>query len=88
MVAAPVVPGALVVNTGELLKQWSNDRFLSVKHYVPPHRGDTDRYSVPFFFNATADYPMACLSSCADEDNPPRYPTVSYLESQAAAQHE
>jgi isopenicillin N synthase-like dioxygenase len=85
---APVVPGALVVNTGELLKQWSNDRFLSVKHYVPPHRGDTDRYSVPFFFNATADYPMACLSSCTDEDNPPRYPTVSYLESQAAAQHE
>jgi isopenicillin N synthase-like dioxygenase len=61
---------------------------LSVKHYVPPHRGDTDRYSVPFFFNATADYPMACLSSCTDEDNPPRYPTVSYLESQAAAQHE
>lgn len=85
---APVVPGALVVNTGELLKQWSNDRFLSVKHYVPPHRGDTDRYSVPFFFNATADYPMACLPTCTDEGNPPRYPTVSYLDSQAAAQHE
>ncbi len=85
---APVVPEALVVNTGELLKQWSNDRFKSVKHFVPPHRGASDRYSVPFFFNATADYPMECLPTCHGPENPPRYPTVSYLESQAAAQRE
>ncbi|MEM7284742.1 MAG: 2OG-Fe(II) oxygenase family protein [Actinomycetota bacterium] len=84
----PLVRDALVVNTGELLKQWSNDRFLSVKHFVPPHRGPGDRYSVPFFFNATADHPMACLPTCHGPDNPPRYPTVSYLESQAAAQRE
>ena len=49
---------ALVVNTGELLKQWSNDRFVSVKHFVPPHQGPADRYSIPFFFNANADWPM------------------------------
>jgi isopenicillin N synthase-like dioxygenase len=85
---APVVPGALVVNTGELLKQWSNDRFISVKHFVPPHQGEEDRYSVPFFFNATADYPMECLPTCHGPDNPPRYPPVSYLASQAAAQRE
>ncbi len=85
---APVVPGALVVNTGELLKQWSNDRFVSVKHFVPPNTGVVDRYSVPFFFNATADHPMACLPTCTSADNPPRYPTVSYLESQAVAQRE
>jgi isopenicillin N synthase-like dioxygenase len=84
----PVVPGALVVNTGELLKQWSNDRFISVKHFVPPHQGDTDRYSVPFFFNATADHPMVCLPTCHGPDNPPLYPPVSYLGSQAAAQRE
>lgn len=84
----PLVEDALVVNTGELLKQWSNDRFLSVKHFVPPHPGPGERYSVPFFFNATADYPMACLPTCHGPDNPPRYPTVSYLESQAAAQRE
>lgn len=84
----PLIENALVVNTGELLKQWSNDRFLSVKHFVPPNPGPGDRYSVPFFFNATADYPMACLPTCHGPDNPPRYPTVSYLESQAAAQRE
>jgi len=85
---APVIPDALVVNTGELLKQWSNDRFVSVKHFVPPHRGKQDRYSVPFFFNATADHPMECLPTCQGPDNPPRYPPISYLESQAAAQRE
>lgn len=85
---APVIPDALVVNTGELLKQWSNDRFVSVKHFVPPHRGERDRYSVPFFFNATANYPLECLPTCQGPDNPPRYPAVSYLESQGVAQRE
>ena len=87
-VAAPVVDDALVVNTGELLRQWSNDRFVSVKHFVPPHQGPGDRYSIPFFFNANADWPMACLPTCTDADHPPRYPAVSYRESQAAAQGE
>ena len=32
--------------------------------------------------------PMVCLPSCHGPDNPPRYPPVSYLESQAAAQRE
>ena len=87
-VSAPVVDDALVVNTGELLRQWSNDRFVSVKHFVPPHQGPGDRYSIPFFFNANADWPMQCLPTCTDEANPPRYPAVSYRESQAAAQGE
>lgn len=84
----PVQPGALVVNTGELLKQWSNDRFASVKHFVPPNRGIDDRISIPFFFNVNADTPMVCLPTCTGPDNPPRYPPVSYRESQAAAQGE
>ena len=83
----PVVPGALVVNTGELLRQWSNDRFLSTRHFAN-NASDADRYSVPFFFNATADFPMACLPSCHGPDNPPKYPTISYLQSQGVTQGE
>jgi isopenicillin N synthase-like dioxygenase len=86
--AVPAVSDALVVNTGELLKQWSNDRFTSVKHFVPPNFGPDDRYSIPFFFNANADTPMTCLPTCTGPGNPPRYPPVSYRESQAAAQGE
>lgn len=85
--SVPVVPGAFVVNTGELLRQWSNDRFLSTRHFAN-NGADTDRYSVPFFFNATADYPMECLPSCHSPKDPPRYPTISYLESQGVVQGE
>ncbi|MEM8924627.1 MAG: 2OG-Fe(II) oxygenase family protein [Actinomycetota bacterium] len=86
-ITVPLVPGAFVVNSGELLKQWSNDRVLSTRHFAnntAPH----DRYAVPFFFNATSTYPMECLPTCHGPDNPPRYPTISYRESQAAVQGE
>lgn len=86
-ILAPVVPGAFVVNAGELLRQWSNDRVLSTRHFAN-NRSDQSRYSVPFFFNATADYPMECLPTCCGPDNPAKYPTISYLESQGVVQGE
>jgi len=87
-IKAPRVDGAFVVNSGELLKQWSNDRFLSTRHFANNATPRESRYSIPFFFNATADYPMACLPSCHDAQNPPKYPTISYLQSQAVVQGE
>lgn len=84
---APLIEGAYVVNSGELLRQWSNDRFLSTRHFAN-NAGDSSRYSIPLFFNATADYPMECLPTCCSEDNPPKYPTISYLESQGVVQGE
>jgi len=85
---APVIENAFIVNSGELLKQWSNDYFISVKHFANNNAGDEPRYSIPFFFNANADYQMACLPTCFDEDNPPKYPPISYLQSQGIAQGE
>ena len=85
---APVIENAFIVNSGELLKQWSNDYFISVKHFANNNAGDEPRYSIPFFFNANADYPMTCLPTCCDKDNPPKYPTISYLESQGVVQGE
>ena len=87
-IKAPRVENAFVVNSGELLKQWSNDRFLSTRHFANNALASQSRYSIPFFFNATADYPMACLPSCHDAQNPPKYPTISYLESQGVVQGE
>ncbi len=98
-IAVPMIANALVVNTGELLKQWSNDEFISVKHFANhapvAKEGNTNsaavshsRYSVPLFFNATSDYPMECLPSCCGPDRPPRYPTISYNQSQGVVQGE
>jgi len=85
---APVIENAFIVNTGELLKQWSNDRFVSVKHFANNNTGDEARYSIPFFFNANPDYIMECLPTCCDADNPPKYPPISYLQSQGVVQGE
>ncbi len=83
----PVVPDAIVVNTGELLRQWSNDRFLSVRHFAN-NDATIPRYSIPLFFNASGDWPMECLPTCCSPDNPAKYPTISYNQSQAVAQGE
>ncbi len=85
---APVIEDAFIVNTGELLKQWSNCLFVSVKHFANNNTSDSPRYSIPFFFNANADYKMACLPTCYDKNYPPQYPPISYLESQAVVQGE
>ena len=85
---APVIDNAFIVNTGELLKQWSNDCFVSVKHFANNNNGDEARYSIPFFFNANPDYTMECLPTCCDADNPPKYPPISYLQSQGVVQGE
>jgi isopenicillin N synthase-like dioxygenase len=84
----PMIEGAFIVNSGELLRQWTNDRFLSVKHFVKANVSGVSRYSIPFFFNANSDYKMTCVPSCSGPDNPPKYPPISYDESQAVAQGE
>ncbi len=87
-IRAPLIDGAFVVNTGELLKIWTNHRFASVKHFANNNTGAESRYSIPFFLNANSDYRMTCIPSCCDQQNPPRYPPISYNESQAVAQGE
>lgn len=39
---------AFVVSSGELLKHWSNDRFLSTRHFAN-NSAHTSRYSIPFY---------------------------------------
>jgi isopenicillin N synthase-like dioxygenase len=51
-VEAPPIPGAFVVNIGDLLEVWSNGVFVSTSHRVLPVAAD--RYSFPLFF--TVDF--------------------------------
>lgn len=87
-IKAPALKDAFVVNTGELLKQWTNDRFISVKHFANNNTENTSRYSIPFFLNANAHYKMTCVPSCFGPDNPQKYPPISYAESQGVIQGE
>jgi len=76
-VSAPSIQGAFVVNGGDLLKRWTNDRFLSTPHRVV-HTGGRHRYAIPYFFDAHPDTLIACLPTCQSPDNPPRYDPITY----------
>jgi isopenicillin N synthase-like dioxygenase len=87
-IKAPLLEDAFIVNSGELLRTWTNDRFISVKHFANNNTGDQSRYSIPFFLNANSDYRMTCIPSCCGPGNPAKYPPISYAESQAVVQGE
>ncbi|MFP6708805.1 MAG: 2OG-Fe(II) oxygenase family protein [Alphaproteobacteria bacterium] len=38
-IAAPPIEGSLVLNVGDLLERWSNNRFVFTKHIVRNHNG-------------------------------------------------
>jgi isopenicillin N synthase-like dioxygenase len=77
--APPVIPGTFLVNLGNLMKRWSNDRFLSTPHGVLNDSG-TDRYSIAFFYSPNPDSTIECLPTCVGPDNPPRYPPAVYRD--------
>ncbi|MEU1041343.1 isopenicillin N synthase family dioxygenase [Streptomyces sp. NPDC005551] len=51
----PPVPGAFVVNLGELLEVATNGYLLATSHRVVSPPGATERFSVPFFYNPRLD---------------------------------
>ena len=52
---APSVPGAFVVNIGELLEVATDGYLTATDHRVVSPRAPHDRISVPFFFNPSLD---------------------------------
>lgn len=76
---APVLPGRFLVNTGDIIRRWTNERFLSTPHRVLNVSG-TNRYSMAFFFDPHLDRVLECLPSCTGPDNPPRHPPITYGE--------
>ena len=73
-------PGSYVVNIGDLLMSWTNDRWLSNFHRVvnPPAdaAGRTRRQSVAFFVQPDYDAVIECIESCRAPGEAPKHAPV------------
>ncbi|KAF1920700.1 thymine dioxygenase [Ampelomyces quisqualis] len=93
---APPVPDTVLVNVGDLMSRWSNDRWKSTVHRVGFPQGNRegivpDRYSIPFFATADPDTLIAALPGCWGEGNEKRYESVMaerYVQMRMAALYE
>ncbi len=75
------VPETFVVNIGDLMMHWTNDRWISTLHRVvnPPRDAKlgTGRISLAFFHQPNYDALIECLSSCQGPGNPAKHPPIT-----------
>jgi len=81
-VNVPYVDDALVVNIGDMMEIWTNDRYVSTPHRVVGLTGK-DRYSVPVFICPAFETLVECIPSCLAAGEAPKHPPMragKYLE--------
>ncbi len=78
----PVEPidGCFVINTGDLLAQWTNDRWRSTRHRVAlpaiERARREHRYAIAFFHLPNWHTEVTPIDTCVSATNPARYGTV------------
>jgi len=72
-------PGALVINVGDMIQVWSNDRYRAALHRVVTNPSG-DRYSVPFFLSPSYETTYAPLPTTVTPERPARYRPIQWRE--------
>jgi isopenicillin N synthase-like dioxygenase len=72
-VIAHPIPGTLVVNVGDLLARWTNDRFKSTPHRVI-NRSGRERLSIAAFVDPDFETPIRSVTAAGET---PRYDPVT-----------
>lgn len=78
-VRAPRIPGAISVNSGDMLKRWSNDVLKSTRHFAA-NLSRESRYAIPYFFSPNTRYLMHTIPSCVPAGEQPRHAPMRYEE--------
>ncbi|KAE8703367.1 2-oxoglutarate and Fe(II)-dependent oxygenase superfamily protein [Hibiscus syriacus] len=71
-VEIPPIPGALVINVGDMLQIWSNGRYKSAEHRVRT-TSTKSRVSIPIFASPEATQKIAPLPQVVKKDGVARY---------------
>lgn len=73
-------PGQLIVNLGDMMARWTNDRWKSTLHRVvnPPDdvKPKSQRQSIGYFLHPNYDAEITALETCCGPDNPPKYAPI------------
>ena len=84
------VPGAFVINIGDMMQHWTNDRWVSTLHRVvnPPRDKQlgSRRQSLVFFHSPNSDTLLTCIESCCGREHPPKYAPIEageYLDNKS-----
>jgi len=70
------LPEQIVVNVGDMLQRFTNNKLRSTTHrVVNPARElwHTSRFSIPFFLHPRSSMSLRCLDSCIDKGHPKAY---------------
>jgi isopenicillin N synthase-like dioxygenase len=80
-VDVPIASDSYVVNIGELMARWTNERWRATLHRVvnPPeaHAAVSRRLSLVFFHNPNYDAPVAALPGTVPASEAPKYPPTT-----------
>ena len=74
------LPEQIVVNVGDMLQRFTNNKLRSTTHrVVNPARElwHTSRFSIPFFLHPKSSMSLQCLSSCIDAEHVKAYPDAT-----------
>jgi isopenicillin N synthase-like dioxygenase len=75
----PHVPNTFVVNTGEMMGRYSNDRYTPTPHRVI-NDNNTLRHAIPFFFGPGLEAIIRPVETCVSADNPAKYEPLLYAD--------
>jgi isopenicillin N synthase-like dioxygenase len=75
----PALPGTFVVNTGEMLSRYSNDRYKPTPHRVI-NASHSLRHAIPFFYGPSLEAVIKPAPTCVSADNPARYEPLLYAD--------
>ncbi|MBV8650512.1 MAG: isopenicillin N synthase family oxygenase [Alphaproteobacteria bacterium] len=74
------IPGCLIINLGDMMARWTNDRWKSTLHRVvnPPEGAGarSRRQSIAFFCHPNYDAEIKCIETCASPGVPAKYPPI------------